>query len=665
MDNCTNAYNLTDCLLLSILDAVQEPNVWDAPTFSLTVVIGIVALIFAAMTVIQGLAGPGRRRCSRNAIGNWSQKTKYRLNYSQFRRESVAHTPLLTAGKILQKQEEEEGEKGIKTITKKLSELVPISHPAHGEVNRYDKNNCEDQYRPATWLHLLIHNGMNQFVWEDFAMETRLTPADYLPSEIQAVPAYMDIDTIVVLAAAAGCDTLTMEPDSDLPRLTGANAQIRFRREPFLGVVASFEFYERSAQSMRSSKSRIDRFMSPFAKSELTPPEQSQGWLHWFASTLRKSHGGFQTKESDQTTESNQVNVLESGSETYTIRASKGPGFGPCITGPALNIDFGKECSHEAPDGGRALCQCWTLLVDLASRHNISWLLYAEKFDPGEVFPARSANVKKILGSLVVQGSFWSRNHLPEKWVLSKLDIETADWKRFWSSSNFRDNFDKYKSWNVFALCLHFAVDSDAGKRSFLRLPFSQRFRFRNAITQEIEEVDKALKDFKHSVRCTQVELYMISAALIRLEPYEDFLKELKGKATVHLPDTPIEPKIGMRDRKILRLLSSLQNEGGETLTQLYRLFLNLFDESWAVEIDVLRKSLSKLGPAESWEGLRSATGTYDNAQSPIEVMKAQKVPDRELLIYKAIMLATSCLTALDNSDIFERGIGRNVVPFL
>lgn len=130
MDNCTNAYNLTDCLLLSILDAVQEPNVWDAPTFSLTVVIGIVALIFAAMTVIQGLAGPGRRRCSRNAIGNWSQKTKYRLNYSQFRRESVAHTPLLTAGKILQKQEEEEeGEKGIKTITKKLSELVPKSHP--------------------------------------------------------------------------------------------------------------------------------------------------------------------------------------------------------------------------------------------------------------------------------------------------------------------------------------------------------------------------------------------------------------------------------------------------------------------------------------------------------------------------------------------------------
>jgi len=55
MDNCSDAYNLTDCLLLAVLEAIKDHNRWDVPTISVTSVIGVVALTFAAMTVIQGV----------------------------------------------------------------------------------------------------------------------------------------------------------------------------------------------------------------------------------------------------------------------------------------------------------------------------------------------------------------------------------------------------------------------------------------------------------------------------------------------------------------------------------------------------------------------------------------------------------------------------------
>jgi hypothetical protein len=57
------------------------------------------------------------------------------------------------------------------------------------------------------------------------------------------VPAFIDVDSIVVLAAIAGCDTLTIESEFGYPLITGPTIQVGFRRDPFLGVVASFERY--------------------------------------------------------------------------------------------------------------------------------------------------------------------------------------------------------------------------------------------------------------------------------------------------------------------------------------------------------------------------------------------------------------------------------------
>lgn len=64
------------------------------------------------------------------------------------------------------------------------------------------------------------------------------------PIQIQAVPAFMDVDTIISPAALAGCDVLTIEPESGYPLMSGATVKIHFRRDPFLGWIASFEHYE-------------------------------------------------------------------------------------------------------------------------------------------------------------------------------------------------------------------------------------------------------------------------------------------------------------------------------------------------------------------------------------------------------------------------------------
>jgi hypothetical protein len=65
------------------------------PTFSVTVLIGIVALSFAGMTVSQGIFGPGHRKCSKYAIGKWAKETKIHPNWAEFRIDSTAYTPVL------------------------------------------------------------------------------------------------------------------------------------------------------------------------------------------------------------------------------------------------------------------------------------------------------------------------------------------------------------------------------------------------------------------------------------------------------------------------------------------------------------------------------------------------------------------------------------------
>jgi hypothetical protein len=212
------------------------------------------------MTVLQGVlsAGPGHRKCSQDAIGYWGKNTTRRWNWSEFCRDSFAYTPVITSSM-----------RGVTTWERDMEDIGEIRRLKE-DLDKANEYNIWKQKKqtftdfPATWLNLLKYIHIDDYIWDRFQNQTKRTAADYLPSEVQAVPAFIDVDSIVVLAAMAGCDTLTIESEVGYSLITGATIQVLFRRDPFLGVVASFERYgiERSNEEERSEEEQLEEEQS-------------------------------------------------------------------------------------------------------------------------------------------------------------------------------------------------------------------------------------------------------------------------------------------------------------------------------------------------------------------------------------------------------------------
>lgn len=75
---CPEDGNSTDCLLRALLGLLREQQEaedaeinWDPINFAFTLLIGLLAILFALATVLQAIftAGKGRRRTSHLAIG--------------------------------------------------------------------------------------------------------------------------------------------------------------------------------------------------------------------------------------------------------------------------------------------------------------------------------------------------------------------------------------------------------------------------------------------------------------------------------------------------------------------------------------------------------------------------------------------------------------------
>jgi hypothetical protein len=634
MDACSDTTNLTDCLLQLVLDGVEEHNKWDIPSFVVTLVIGAIALCFAAMTVIQGIAGPGRRRSSKNAIGLWSTKCRYSWNWTECRWDSVANTPVLRSSNFI------------------------LIGPKPNEEPQYKFGDKEKHL--ASWLHLLEYVNIDNFIWKKFEKQarpastdyslsedqavTRSTLADYLPAEVQVVPAYIDIDTIVALSAIAGCYKAIIEPQLGYPIMIGKGIQIRFRRDPFLGVVASFENYQSHSKSL-----------------DIRNPGSDLSLILTKSHMLETEYG-----------------LLRSSSEPLKI-ANKDL-TEPLITFRGeLEIDFAEEGSNSrnpCPHVGKnKLCRCWTLFLELIRQHNFAWLLY-EKEIVNDIFPAKRAKVGRTLCTIALQGSYWSKDHVFEEWIFGKLKYPST-WADFWNMCT-KSQHSNPGEWEIFALCLRFAQDPDIAQNKFFSFPLSLRKRFREGITKEIERVDEKIMSVTKSGSrsshhtCTLVETYILTATLMTLEPFEESLMKLlyKQQDPAYFLNTGIQSKGGTRVRNVLRLLRGTDVNNEESSFALYNIFHQLFD-CWAGELKVLIDSLLHLASkgdqdAAVVESLHENT----NIKQPIDIMSKENVPEikdegSELLVYRAVLLSTLCLTALDNSDILDQGIGSQVVPFL
>ncbi|RYP42602.1 hypothetical protein DL767_000126 [Monosporascus sp. MG133] len=230
---CPENENSTDCLLRALLKVLdKQANAengafdWDPITFGFTVPIGIIAALFALVTVFQAVlaAGPGRRKSNRNAIGEWSHYTRPPL-------EQAAKEPV-------------EGRAAEKT----------------------GNQNAIDDEVAATWWSLLNEVDLRWLFREDAHMTN--TQCDYLPDDLRAAPAYAEVGCIVAMTAVAGAVSFKSEGQSAYPIIIGDGFQFDFRQHPTLGTVGAFSRYGDVDRGRRPVP--IGRGRSPVPRPEQT-----------------------------------------------------------------------------------------------------------------------------------------------------------------------------------------------------------------------------------------------------------------------------------------------------------------------------------------------------------------------------------------------------------
>ena len=77
-------------------------------------------------------------------------------------------------------------------------------------------------------------------------------------------------------------------------------------------------------------------------------------------------------------------------------------------------------------------------------------------------------------------------------------------------------------------------------------------------------------------------------------------------------------------------------------------------------------KSLYHFGDARDGNDMRPWTTAPRTYATPVEfILKTSPDPTRQLIIYRTVLLSLLLITAMDNSDIIDTGIGDKIVPFL
>jgi hypothetical protein len=101
----------------------------------------------------------------------------------------------------------------------------------------------ENEALAAGWATLLggIPGGTEYFRHGRKKKDLFRWATDYLPSDIQAAPAVGTIETIVTLAAIAGCDSVDVI--DGFPVARSGNIQLSFREHPSFGPVANFQVF--------------------------------------------------------------------------------------------------------------------------------------------------------------------------------------------------------------------------------------------------------------------------------------------------------------------------------------------------------------------------------------------------------------------------------------
>lgn len=94
--NATEGLLITASKILGELEKSNQETNWDPSTFSVTFVIGFVAVIFAVLTVCQAvIAATPSKHCTKYALGPWASFSKKSVEFGQMRMQATAYTPII------------------------------------------------------------------------------------------------------------------------------------------------------------------------------------------------------------------------------------------------------------------------------------------------------------------------------------------------------------------------------------------------------------------------------------------------------------------------------------------------------------------------------------------------------------------------------------------
>ncbi|KAF4990912.1 hypothetical protein FDECE_14204 [Fusarium decemcellulare] len=249
---CAEEANSTDCLLrtlLKFLEDVKETDdnkfEWDPITFGFTVSIAIVAAGFALLTIVQAVlaSGPGRRKSTSEAIGKWSKDTEWQWQWWNFGYLHIAKTPILTVAnvsKYLASKEKEDGPEPTRETAEVTTGNLSIEYGAGA----------------ASWLIFLDKAGLSDLRLEANAMKTTL--ADYLPGDLVAVPAPVEVRLVFLLMAMSNKSLRVLEAGTRYPNLIGTESQFEIRQHPTLGSIGAFSSHGPTTSTWKPSKGGLE-----------------------------------------------------------------------------------------------------------------------------------------------------------------------------------------------------------------------------------------------------------------------------------------------------------------------------------------------------------------------------------------------------------------------
>lgn len=433
---CPEDSNSTDCLLRTLLQLLKEYREadsaaidWDPISFAFTLLIGLVAILFALATVIQAIfaAGKGHRRTNHLAIGKWNVETKREWDWSEMNFRYIVTTPILHEDslqsladydKVKHSSDKNKTGKAVQKAERKLrgsiKSIASCFHPYQHSSSEPKPN--QSRHPSAAWLEFFKEVGLAGSDVKAWGTYTRKVVADYLPDDITAAPAYAQVGAIVAAAVTAGIQKLDIDKHAsrNYPIIFGQGFQIDFRQHPALGVVGAYSRYDETSKESRSLNVEEVR------------------------STIKTGRGFVDGQATmDVSTESTRRSLIEKWSQLAVAHA---------LTCESWSATFALNSS--------AVSEAHLPLI-------IGMFADRPRYVPA-LFPTATMRNNNCITALALNGKYWAEMHLRRPEISSRYEqVDTPTWNGFfwarvtdWESpgtmtSEVQELFDKLKIFNV------------------------------------------------------------------------------------------------------------------------------------------------------------------------------------------------------------------------